>query len=64
MKKEVTFHIVVTVDDHGELDEMTMKEGIVEAYFLAQREGWLTKLEDETTEIQSVSICWHSTWPE
>lgn len=51
--KEVVFEVVVKVDDEGEMDESTFRDAIMEGLSYANKEGYLTKLDDETTVVRS-----------
>jgi hypothetical protein len=60
--KEVTFHIIVEVEDKGQLDEMYMKEALMAAYFKAKAEGAITHPTDTSTIIVREAFSWHDTW--
>lgn len=63
MKKVVTLTVCITVDDQGALDEYAMRKAISDGIEIAQSEGFLTHIEDETTEILGWSVTHTSTEP-
>lgn len=50
------FLITVEAQNHGELDSTVMRAGIEQAIYIAKREGLLTKIDDETTELGAITV--------
>lgn len=50
------FLITVEAQNHGDLDPTVMRAGIEQAVDIARREGLLTKIDDETTELGAITV--------
>lgn len=50
------FLITIDTQNHGDLDPTIMRTGIEQAVDIARREGMLTKIDDETTEIGAITV--------
>ena len=50
------FLITVDAQNHGDLDPTVMRAGIEQAVDIARREGLLTKIDDETTELGAITV--------
>lgn len=50
------FLITVKAQNHGDLDPTVMRAGIEQAVDIARREGLLTKIDDETTELGAITV--------
>jgi len=54
--QQALFLITVNTQDHGDLDTTVMRSGIEQAVDIGRREGMLTALEDETTELGAITV--------
>ena len=54
--KIVEFRVLVNVEDHGELDEGTIRDAIQSGLDIAASEGWLTRLDDESTIVDGYIV--------
>ena len=59
--KEIKLLVTVFVEDHGELDEQTLRKGVVSGIEIMQEEGALTAPDDESTVINGWSVTHGST---
>lgn len=59
MKKTLTFNVTVELDDHGEADSGTIRDGILMGIDMAVKEGWLSRVDDTSTVISGYT-CTHS----
>lgn len=63
MKKVVRFQVTITVDDNGEFDSTLVRDAIQDGLFVAQNEGTLTRIDDESTLFHSFNVSHISTLP-
>ena len=54
--KTVEFRVLVNVEDHGELDEGTIRDAIQSGLDIAAGEGYLTSLYDESTIVVGYTV--------
>lgn len=54
--QQALFLITVGAQNNGDLDTTIMRSGIEQAIDIGRREGMLTALEDETTEIGAITV--------
>ena len=54
--KTVEFRVLVKVEDHGELDEGTIRDAIHLGFDIAAGEGYLTRLDDESTIVVGYTV--------
>ena len=50
------FLITINAQNHGDLDPTVMRDGIEQAIDIARREGMLTRIDDETTELGAITV--------
>lgn len=54
--KTIEYRVLVTVDDFGQMDEGTILDAICTGISIAQQEGSLTTLDDESTIIEGFTV--------
>lgn len=55
-KQLIQYTVTFEIEDDGQFDQYAMRDGIIEGIILAQDNGNLTLLEDESTVIHGFNV--------